>query len=508
MFADSTPFDPEKDSRWLRLIHLRRGEFGNWKSEITGKSFFLSRGQGLLHPKSEWEATLEKFNEEYSGPVDLNPKCLFPARFRLMNEILDGKFKNIPCPELQRWKNAVNAQSITLVYAAQFIRNPASLFGHVFLRFDKALTPSENGFRLDSFSRGVGYVALVPETTNSLEYIFKGLTGGFQGRFHFSTYAKSLIEYSYIEDRDLWEFSLQLTRNEIDQILNHLWELSRLGEFYYGFFLTNCAYQAIALLEGAVPRLNLIQNHSLFFTPTDAIKGLISSGMILNFRFRPSLGTQLRNSIKFFSDSQKRDLEKIMDSQIPPSDVKDSKVLNAAIDWFDYRNYQTKGKITDKFTKQRDEVLKARARLPSDQDNRYFFDKEKWDSPIEGHNSSQFTFNFFSTLNSKGFELGGRPAFHRINEGVGFPLGSTIEILDFRIAYREDLKKVIPDYLTFLQIENLREFEWIDQAFSWRIKFDYYNLFFQMKKITPWLLKSNLISALPLPPVMLNFNII
>src|SRR5438445_776212 len=79
------------------------------------------------------------------------------------------------CPALGRYLAALDTESVTVVYSADYLSNPASAFGHTFLRLKKvrpagATEPSE---RLDY---GLDYVATT-DTKNPLVFVVKGLTG-------------------------------------------------------------------------------------------------------------------------------------------------------------------------------------------------------------------------------------------------------------------------------------------------------------------------------------------
>jgi len=63
-------------------------------------------------------------------------------------------------------------------------------------------------------------------------------------------------EYGDFENRDIWEYRLQLTAAQTERLLMHVWELKE-SYFDYFFFTENCAYQLLPLLEVANPELHL-----------------------------------------------------------------------------------------------------------------------------------------------------------------------------------------------------------------------------------------------------------
>ena len=62
-----------------------------------------------------------------------------------------------------------------------------------------------------------------------------GVTGGFKGRFSIKPYYLKLREYGDIENRDIWEYQLGLSQEQIRFVLMHVWEL-QLTYFDYFFF--------------------------------------------------------------------------------------------------------------------------------------------------------------------------------------------------------------------------------------------------------------------------------
>ena len=62
----------------------------------------------------------------------------FPARtdFLVEHLQLELSLEHAACPALNRWLETINADKVTLVFPVGYLNNPASLFGHTFLRLD------------------------------------------------------------------------------------------------------------------------------------------------------------------------------------------------------------------------------------------------------------------------------------------------------------------------------------------------------------------------------------
>jgi hypothetical protein len=88
------------------------------------------------------------------------------------------------------------------------MNNPASMFGHTFLRVDK----NREGPEQTLLNYGVNYAANVDtKNVNALAYAFEGLFGFFRGTFTLFPYYAKVQEYSNWESRDLWEYELDFT---------------------------------------------------------------------------------------------------------------------------------------------------------------------------------------------------------------------------------------------------------------------------------------------------------
>ena len=60
----------------------------------------------------------------------------------------------------------------------------------------------------------------------------------------------------WLENRDVWEYELNLEPHEIERLLAHTWELG-FTRFDYYFFDENCSYHLLSLLDVARPGVEL-----------------------------------------------------------------------------------------------------------------------------------------------------------------------------------------------------------------------------------------------------------
>jgi len=205
-----------KDPQWLALLHTD----ANFKSKIKLSPFFLSP-EGNVNAESELAATITALKASSS-----RTQCQFPARYQWLFQKLP-EIKQLPkevCPDLEEWLAALNPEKISLIFASAFVNNPASAFGHTFLRLDQ-----ENSEDLLSYT--ANYSAAT-QGEDALTYAFKGIFGGYDGFFSVTPYYQRVKEYSDLENRDIWEYELSLNKSEVQLLVLHLWELRNIPATY------------------------------------------------------------------------------------------------------------------------------------------------------------------------------------------------------------------------------------------------------------------------------------
>ena len=169
--ADKRLFDQRK---WHLLLHYKERVFGGYESEEDGAAFFNSP-VGKTEPEAELIATLRAFfiDSEHVPLSTEHPQCLFPARYAWLKSVLSFDPMKLPeqtCSRLEGWLEKLAPEKITLVFASHYINNPASMFGHTFLRIDSKPNASD----LELLNYGVNYAATV-DAENSFLYAIKGL---------------------------------------------------------------------------------------------------------------------------------------------------------------------------------------------------------------------------------------------------------------------------------------------------------------------------------------------
>lgn len=271
--ADVGNFGPERvriaagSAAWMALLHYRSfGTDGGVKSEVDRDGFFITPG-GYVSPQAELREGLRLLTG--GGEPAAAFACRFPARAQWIAQefgIPGLRAQIVLCEELGRWIREVGAKRVSLVFASAYIDSPSSMFGHPLLRFD--------GDRPVLSSYAVNYAVPIPPD-DSLTYPLKALFGRYRGEFSVLPFYQKLREYQFIEQRDIWEYPLDLTESEVEAIVLHLWELQSV-EFQYFFLNENCGSRLLDLIEVARSRRAVRGPAPLFVVPKDVVKGLVT----------------------------------------------------------------------------------------------------------------------------------------------------------------------------------------------------------------------------------------
>ena len=469
-----------RDKAWLRLLHYR-GRPGHHKSEADGPGFFLAPG-GKTDPEAELSATLRGFFTPLSPAMqeaklarDRHPLCRFPARFLWLSQRLALAASDLPqpsCPELTDFVTRTRAQSVVLIFSSYFLNNPASAFGHTFLRLQRA---GPAGSELLDY--GVDFSADV-DTTNALLYAFKGLAGFFPATFKRMPYYYKVREYSDYESRDLWEYELNLSAETLARLVMHVWEL---GFTYFDYFYVteNCSYHILGLLEAANPDLKLIDHVRTPVIPADTVKALFANrDLVKNVRFRPSVRTQFRRRVQAF-DGAKRDAVRslvLRPTASLPSEWSPeirSEVVDAALDYVDMKHGRALLTNTSPAAAEIRQALMLRRAglgageadvslpLPGDQ------------SPERGHGSARAGAAVGTTTRGELFQsLDVRLGLHDlIDAEAGYPHFAGLEFFVTRLRWRMEQRRLDLEDFAIARVTSLTPLDPFDTHLSWKASF-------------------------------------
>ncbi|MFN3712411.1 MAG: DUF4105 domain-containing protein [Alcanivoracaceae bacterium] len=272
------------DARWQALLHMNRGATlrNRGRSYVDDEQFFLAE-TGRRDPHQELLQSIAVLSRD--GEM---ARCRFPARYRFLAAALawqqDDPFSH--CDEYQQWRASIPDASLVLVFPAAYLNSPSSMFGHTLLRFDAAQQES------DWHAWAVNFGALVTPEDNSVFYIYRGLAGGYPGRFSTVSYVSKIQEYAHLENRDMWEYRLNLDADEIAWVIDHLWELKDINFDYY-FLDENCSFRLLELIEVARPEADLLNDLRFAEVPVNTVRAIDAAGLIAERVYRPSKAMEL-----------------------------------------------------------------------------------------------------------------------------------------------------------------------------------------------------------------------
>ncbi|QJI33936.1 Lnb N-terminal periplasmic domain-containing protein [Pseudomonas sp. ADAK13] len=450
---------------WLSLGHYESGKFEGWRSYVSDKKFFLAP-DGAHHPDQELKATVEALY----APASLGEKhaqCVYPARTRWLKDQLHlTDLPALDCKEFKQWFKDVAPHSAVMIFPAAYLNSPSSMFGHTLLRIDQADVQSNNTALL---SYAINFGAYIEGSDNSILYAWKGLMGGYPGLFALVPYQEKLSEYRSLENRDLWEYRLNLSQVETERMVEHVWELKQI-QFDYFFFDENCSYRLLELLQVARPTLRLTEQFPLTAIPTDTVKAVKEAGLVEKIDYRPSRERELLERAKPLSSDEQQWVLKISDDQKQlqePGFKAIAKDRQALIIDAAYRlgRYRANGLERDTERSQRSfELLRAINQNPAPD-----LKIERPGLPEDGHESRTWQAGI-GTRGDKAFgEYGLRMAYHDLNDNAeGFPLGAQIEILQMKLRQYEGNHWQLQQ-LDLATIRSLTPRNALLQPWSWQV---------------------------------------
>lgn len=455
-----------EDPYWISLGHYEQGLFRGWRSYVDDDVFFLSP-DGEHSPLAELTATL---NGLYADPVqgDAHPQCRYPSRTRWLREQLHlNDLPDVECAEYAAWYADIDPRSTVLVFPDAYLNSPSSMFGHTLLRIDSQAA-EDSGTALLSYALNFG--AMVEDMDNSILYAWKGLAGGYPGQFALLPYREKISEYSSLENRDLWEYRLDLTAEETGRMIEHVWELQQV-RFDYFFFDENCSYRLLELLEIARPGLRLIDQFPLTAIPADTLRAVKQAGLVTDIHYRPSRENELlaraalldRDEIRWVQAlATDTGLLESTDFQALPAG------RQALIQETSYRllRYQATNQERDADNAARSyRMLQAINQNPPPR-----LEIATPALPEDGHESRTWHLGVGSQEHRAFAEYGLRMAYHDLNDNLaGFPLGAQIELGKLRVRQYEGNHWQLEE-LGLINIRSLTPRNQLLKPWSWQVK--------------------------------------
>ena len=284
---------------WRRLLYFIDDKKGllakdTNKSLIDSKAFYLT-ANGQQDSAAELDATLIALAQELTTPTINNNRvaaddsvlCRFPARVQwLTNHLnIDDTNLQIDCPKLNAWMTELAPQQLSVMFAAEYLDNPISAFGHTLLRIDSPA--SSKDFTQIHHAYALNYTVDGDAADNFVLYAIKAASGGYDSRIEIDPYPKKLAEYLKDDERDTWTYQLALTPSEVQQIMLHVWETKDLKIPYY-FATDNCASEILRLIDVVRPNQHLLSKLPYAVIPSDVINLLEKEELLASSRYTPA----------------------------------------------------------------------------------------------------------------------------------------------------------------------------------------------------------------------------
>ena len=461
------------EREWHLLLHYRENLFGGVTSEADDPQFFLSPN-GRTDPQAELESTISfLFSEELVGSSKQPAQCAFIARYHWLKEQLaidETKLPLIHCERFDMWFNELNAESVTLIFASAFLDNPASMFGHTFLRVDQKGQTEQT--RLLAYT--INYAAEVPPDSGAL-YPIKGIFGGFKGYFTTPPYYLKVQEYRDIENRDIWEYRLHFSEHQVRRLLEHAWELGS-TYFDYFFFKENCSYHILSLFEYADPALHLTDQFHVWTVPADTVRLIAAHPRLVEeIVYRPSRRTTIRRKWERLSTHERRMVKEIVSDRSNGS-IEEFKTLSSKQQAFlldvasDYLRYQSE---TDKkhaadYKERNRKVLVERSalRIPSEDMKILPFA----DHPDLGHSTSRASVGGGWRNNDTFEEATIRAGYHDLlDPEIGHTPDAQVEIASLSVRHYNRADQTRVERATLVNVMSLAPMDSLFHSPSWMI---------------------------------------
>ena len=296
-----------QDTTWRRLLYFsddKKGLFGKNKniSAVEDARFFLSPN-GREDSAAELDAMLVAFADEMTNTIN-NSKasnfaqannsnsvlCRFPARAKWLSDTLaiDKSAMQVTCPELTAWMQKLAPEQLSIMFAQEYLDNPLSAFAHTLLRIDSKASvadPSQihHAYALNDTVDG-------DTKDNFVLYAIKSMTGGYSNLIEIDPYPEKLAKYLQDDERDAWTYRLDLSPEEVQQIILHVWETKDLKLPYY-FTTDNCASEILRLIDVVRPEQHLLSQLPYAVIPSDVVQLLNKEGFLASTNYTPADST-------------------------------------------------------------------------------------------------------------------------------------------------------------------------------------------------------------------------
>ena len=464
-----------KQDQWLYLNHYRVKPFnGKIESYIDDPDFFIA-SDGKFSPESELKTTLEIFHT----PMAKNSKGdFYRCRYQARYEWLDAQLNlNIPfnisqyCNDFSQWYKALNPGGLTLIYPGSYINSPSSMFGHTLLRIDPPSTQES----ADLISYAINFGAnLGDDTEQDLFFAYRGLAGGYPGQFVVMPYHKKVKEYSKMENRDIWEYKLNLTTEETRRFVLHLWEVSN-SNFDYYYIDENCSFRLLEMLDVARQGMHLSRAFPVTAIPNDTVRIIVEKGLVASTKYRASIMNTINHKLTILTPEEhdyveqlNRDIDFLNNKQFSQlSAAKRHLIIDTA---YQIVRQQQVGKGREGSSASQSWQLLIALNKTSHEGDFNSVEITWPQQPDLGHKSTLWSIKLGQLENQNFADFRARLAYHDISDNnLGYLKGAQISFFDLTIRTIENDKLSIEN-LDIVNILSLSPGNRFFPEWSWKIQ--------------------------------------
>jgi hypothetical protein len=457
---------------WLDLLHYKPYSYRPGQRSLADDPGFFNAPNGKTDAEAELEATLAAFfSDVQEADAVQNPQCRFIARYHWLKDELHFdpvRLPEQPCRRFNQWRESLDPHEITLVFPVAYLNNPASMYGHTLLRVDTS--------NQDEHTRLLAYTisyAADTEETSGLVFAVKGLTGGYPGVFSVTPYYIKVREYSDIENRDIWEYRMTLTPQEINRLLMHTWELGP-TRFDYYFFDENCSYHLLSLLDVARPGLELTDQFRWWAIPSDTVRAVAEKrGLVSRVVYRPATATVIHQRIRQLDPALRQLARDLSQKKVLPNDARvkalsatdQARVLELGYDYASYEKATGQGQAID--PRYLRDLLLARSRL--DVGGQRPAVPPPAVRPDQGHKTARLSVGLGSQDGRDFGEIRARPSYHDLmDDDGGYTRGAQIQFFDTALRHYQGSDSIRLEHFIPLDIVSLSPRDEFFRPVSWK----------------------------------------
>lgn len=427
---------------WLKLLSFESSLLNDkWSPAIYSDTFYLSKKP--IASAQELISTLQAFKLDIDlKNANQHAQCKYPARFIWLSRQLDFNqlgIKPVQCPDYMEWSNQASLDSISFVFATGYLGNPASYYGHTLIN----LNTSEQS-RNTLLDTSINYGADVPDDEGPVAYILKGIVGGYDGSFTHSKYYFHTQNYLENELRDLWEYKLNLSNEDQQFLLAHLWELLNHHYAYY-FFNRNCVSRMYQLLS-IIDEVSLPEMNPLWVVPQEVIRAINQAiykdqPLVNKVKYTPSRQTQFYNKYWQLTANEVQLLDELIAdpdklkslNDIPLTNQQKQRVLAVLLDYFQFVIEKNSDNEVD-YNRSYDRVLAARFQLPI---GKAEFEKQQPEPPHKGRPSSYSKIAYINNnMLGNGLRITIRPTYYdQLDASSGHIKNALLKMAELELKY-------------------------------------------------------------------------